>query len=645
MKNLFTLLFALVACSLSAQVYFTEDFEGGALPADWSQLTAATDGGFLIGNAATLSGGASPLGAGNVDATGSFFAATNDDACNCDKDDERLVTSAIDLTGVAADIPVVLKFDAWYLDATYGGVMESATLQASIDGGITWEDVSGIAGNGDGWAPRSIDISAYSGTTVQLGFHYSDGGGWLYALAVDNILVTTPADIDVKFGGISMRSAALAGTTVDVGGIIQNEGVQAITSIDVTYSDGTNDYTETLNGLDIASFESGTFTHSTTYDIPAGYNPLTMTISNPNGVVDPNMDDNSGEIETRGVVPAVGRKVVIEEGTGTWCPWCPRGEVFLGIMHDRYPERFIGIAVHNGDPMTVAEYDSGLGISGFPNMSNERTENFGFGVIADVEDRFFDRVEMAPPALVESAATYDAATGDLTVSSQAIITDAVPANHRLAVVLVEDGVTGTSSGYAQTNNYAGGANGPMGGYENLPSTVPASQMVYDHVGRVLVGGFGGDASSLPDGGVAGEEFVHTFATVNIPADYDLDEMNVVTLLLNGSGNIINAEYQTLQEALDNQLVGTNEQFDNSLAKVYPNPFSDVVNIQLNLETAADVNVRVMNAVGQVVATQQYNNVVGNRVIPFNGSNLANGVYTIHMTVGDKLVTKKVMLQK
>jgi hypothetical protein len=191
---------------------------------------------------------------------------------------------------------------------------------------------------------------------------------------------------------------------------------------------------------------------------------------------------------------------------------------------------------------------------------------------------------MAPPALVESAATYDAATGDLTVSSQAIITDAVPANHRLAVVLVEDGVTGTSSGYAQTNNYAGGANGPMGGYENLPSTVPASQMVYDHVGRVLVGGFGGDASSLPDGGVAGEEFVHTFATVNIPADYDLDEMNVVTLLLNGSGNIINAEYQTLQEALDNQLVGTNEQFDNSLAKVYPNPFSDVVNIQLNLET-------------------------------------------------------------
>lgn len=647
MKNLFTLLFALVALSINAQVYFTEDFEGGDLPAGWSQTSDASDGGFLVGNAGNLSGGASPLDAGNSDVTGSFFVATNDDACNCDKENERLVTPMIDLSDAPAGSTIVLKFDAWYLDATYGGVMESANLEVSNDGGATWEVVAPIEGVNTGWAGRTMDISQLAGTSFQLGFHYTDGGGWLYALALDNIRVASPADIDVKFGGINMRSAAFAGTTVDVGGIIQNEGISTINSIDVTYSDGTTDYTETITGLNIESFQSAEFTHPTPYDLPEGFNPLTVTISNPNGVADSSMDDNSGSVETRGVVPAEGRKVVIEEGTGTWCQWCPRGEVFINTMYDRYPDHFIGIAVHNGDPMAVAEYDNGLGISAFPNMSNERTENFGFGVIADVENRFFDRVEMAPPALVVSGAVYDDATGDLTVTTQATMTAGVPANHRLAVVLIEDDVTGTSSGYAQANAYAGGANGPMGGYENLPGTVPASQMVYDHVGRILVGGFAGDASSLPDGGVAGEEVVHTFETVNIPADYDLSKMYAVTLLLNGSGDIINAEYQTLQNAIDNPImtINTNEQFDHTLAKVFPNPFSDVVNIQLNLEAATDVNIRVMNAMGQVIATQEYDGVVGNRIIPFDGSNLANGVYTIHMTVGDKLVTKKVMLQK
>lgn len=645
MKNLFTLLFVIVAASLSAQIYYSEDFEGGELPADWTQFTAATDGGFLVGDAASLSGGASPLGAGDIDASSLFFVATNDDACNCDKNDERLVTSTIDLSMAPTDVPVFLKYDAWYLDATYGGIMESATVQISTDDGATWTDLAGIEGVGTGWAGRALDLSDYAGTSFKIGFHYSDGGGWLYALAIDNIVVATPSPIDVKFGGINMRAAAFAGTTVDVGGIVQNEGLETITSLDVTWSDGTTDYTETLTGLNVAPFESASFVHPTTYDLPAGFNPLTMTISNPNGMADANTDDNSGDIETRGVVPAPGRKVVIEEGTGTWCPWCPRGEVFINAMYDEYPDHFIGIAVHNGDPMTNAEYDGSLGISSFPNMSNERTENFGFGVIADVENRFFDRVEMAPPALVESGAVYDEATGDLTVRTQATMMETIPASFRLAVVLIEDGVTGTTSGYAQTNNYAGGGNGPMGGYENLPATVPASQMVYDHVGRILVGGFAGDANSLANGGASGDVEVHVFETVNIPADYDVEQMYVVTLLLNASGDIVSANSQSFQEALNSMITSTNEVFDHNLAKVYPNPFTDVVNIQLNLETAADVDVRVLNAVGQVVAAEKYNNVVGNRVIPFNGGNLANGVYTIHMTVGDKLVTKKVLLQK
>ena len=55
------------------------------------------------------------------------------------------------------------------------------------------------------------------------------------------------------------------------------------------------------------------------------------------------------------------------------------------------------------------------------------------------------------------------------------------------MALTEDGVRRVmTSGYNQVNAYAGNALGPMGGFESLPNPVPAAQMVYDHVARVLL---------------------------------------------------------------------------------------------------------------------------------------------------------------
>jgi hypothetical protein len=48
-----------------------------------------------------------------------------------------------------------------------------------------------------------------------------------------------------------------------------------------------------------------------------------------------------------------------EEKTGSWCGWCPRGAVALAQMETT--PNFIGIAVHNADPMTISSYDGGIG--------------------------------------------------------------------------------------------------------------------------------------------------------------------------------------------------------------------------------------------------------------------------------------------
>ncbi|MDF1865407.1 MAG: T9SS type A sorting domain-containing protein [Saprospiraceae bacterium] len=638
MKKLFTLLFSFCMLSLGAQTYYSQDFEAGVLPADMTQMSNATDGGWTVGTNAALSSGYFPIPANGS----SYMVGTNDDACNCDKSNERLAAPAVDLTDAVAPF---LYFDMFYGALTFQGATESMTVIVSTDDGATWSDVS-VIGGAQGWTNTAIDISAYAGMpSVMFAWVYDDAGGWLYGYAMDNITIKEAPQLDPDLRALTMRTGGLTGSVVSISGVIGNNGLQVINSIEVTWNDGNGDNTETINGLNIQPLETASFTHSVPLTLAEGTTALNVSILNPNGMTDEDPSNNGLVVDVMGVTPAPGRMAVTEEGTGTWCGWCPRGEVFMKQMFEDYPDHFIGIAVHNGDPMTVPEYDGSLGISAFPNMSNERTENFGFGVIADVENRFFNRVQMAPPALIQSAGTYDAATGEFVVTSEAVVEQTVSGNYRLAVILVEDGVTGSGNGYGQANFYAGGGNGPMGGYENLPSTVPASQMVYDHVGRMLIGGFNGVTGSLPTDLVAGERHTWVFDPVAIPADFNTVNLHVVTVILNPQGHIVNANSQTWDEVINNAIVGTKEVFAHDLAKVFPNPFSDVTYVRMNLETSTNVEMVVLNSIGQVVAQRNYGQLSGDTILPFEAGNLAEGMYYLHIKLDDQLITKKVTLTK
>ena len=50
------------------------------------------------------------------------------------------------------------------------------------------------------------------------------------------------------------------------------------------------------------------------------------------------------------------RTVVYEEGTGTWCGWCPLGGFLLDELGRQHPDRFVGIAVHRNDEMATYTY-------------------------------------------------------------------------------------------------------------------------------------------------------------------------------------------------------------------------------------------------------------------------------------------------
>lgn len=629
MKKLLTLsLFCSVAIGASAATYLSEDFESLTFPSLWTQQTNATDGGWKVGSAASLS--STYL---TVPENGSAgIIGTNDDACNCNKSNDLLITEPVDLSTATAP---ALFFESYFGGFTYGGGTEEAHVLVSTDGS-NWTTLEAIAPGA--WTQTAIDLSNYIGqSTVFVGFKYNDDGVWSFGCMLDDIEIKDIPALDASASSITMSNIGLSGASVPVKGVLHNLGTSTITSVDVVWSDGVNQHSETLNGLNIASLETYSFEHSTLFTLEPGTNTLNVWTENPNASTDENMSNDQASIEIEGVVASPGRKVVQEEGTGTWCGWCPRGAVLLEQMVHRYPDLFIPIAVHNGDPMTVTEYDDGLDFSGFPSMSNERTEEYGFGIVEHIEAKFLDRIQMSGKASLISSGDYNSTTRELTVTSTATALENFSGQYKMAVVLIEDGVKGTSAGYGQTNYYAGGSEGPMGGYENLPSTVPASQMVYDHVGRVLIGSFNGVNGSVPSSMTQGESANHTFDAVTIPSGYNTDSMHVVTLLLNSSGHIINANDQTFDEVISIPVgIAKSEEFNLTL---FPNPSNEAVYLSLNLKEASSVELSVFNSLGQYVDGKRFASLSGNQTLLINENALPTGFYTVKVKVNQTVYTK------
>jgi len=367
MKKIFTMLLA-CACTIGMMnAQWTEDFEGG-IPMGWEAT-----GNWNIGT--------------STDASSQYFAPAdhttymwlNDDALGNGVEANGFVyTGDIDLTSM--DSPL-LKFQAFFVNGDYQGADEYARVHVSTDAGATWTQVANLDGAGAAWYDANINLADYGGMTIRLAFEYDDGDGWNYGFCFDDIEISnfsTQHDVTVIGRGSSCTGGA-DGALTTISGTFTNNGIATITSLDISYTDGTTTVDETLTGLDVASFATAGFEFATPYALGTSAVNITVSASNPNGEMDENMDDNMSDAVgiAAAITPLEMKAVVAEEATGTWCPWCPRGAVFLDRMADCYGKNFVGIAVHNSDPMVVAEHDSWVGsfpgFSGYPSVIFNRS--------------------------------------------------------------------------------------------------------------------------------------------------------------------------------------------------------------------------------------------------------------------------------
>ncbi|HZV12286.1 MAG TPA: T9SS type A sorting domain-containing protein, partial [Candidatus Kapabacteria bacterium] len=143
------------------------------------------------------------------------------------------------------------------------------------------------------------------------------------------------------------------------------------------------------------------------------------------------------------------------------------------------------------------------------------------------------------------------------------------------------------------------------------------------------------------------------ASNNVKGNYEVTDLNgnVLGEIVGGQSNEITitnrnihavnilAKPATASASLD---VPTSE----SLTQNYPNPFNAATEFFYSVPTSEDVTVKVINALGQEVATLVNGNIdPGTYKAQFDATNLPNGVYYYKMTAGNFTATRKMILMK
>ena len=87
-----------------------------------------------------------------------------------------------------------------------------------------------------------------------------------------------------------------------------------------------------------------------------------------------------------------------------------------------------------------------------------------------------------------------------------------------------------------------------------------------------------------------------------------------------------------------------EDFDLAGLRIYPNPSEDIFNIEFISSSFQNLEVRVVNVLGEKIFTDNLNQFKGKYTQQFNLSNYSSGVYLLEIKTNQGVINKKLILQ-
>lgn len=241
--------------------------------------------------------------------------------------------------------------------------------------------------------------------------------------------------------------------------MVENTGLETISNISYQYNfDGGSlqtGYAELASEINPSLTTARPLTLSFNGVEGIGPHDLNIEITEVNG--QPNESENSKYTATVNVIPFVpDHRPLVEEFTGLWCGWCPRGFLAMEMLAEDYPDQEVIICYHYDDAMQVTD-EVPVNVQGLPGASIDRQEvidpYYGsvygteFGIAADM---LAAKDELAVAAVnVSSTLEGDEVKATATIT---FIRDIADANYEIGYVLVANGLSDPL--WYQTNYFA-----------------------------------------------------------------------------------------------------------------------------------------------------------------------------------------------
>jgi hypothetical protein len=161
---------------------FAETFSNG-IACDWPRTQNTGSTGWLAGNATTLSSSYFVIPAHGD------FVASNDDSCNCNMGNDRLITPAFNFGSFGPLNNLEMNFE-YFLPGNYGS---RGTVLVSTDGGVVYNLLDSLPSTSlTAWGTRTISLNSLAGqNNVRFAFRHNDGGQWADGFALDDVNITT----------------------------------------------------------------------------------------------------------------------------------------------------------------------------------------------------------------------------------------------------------------------------------------------------------------------------------------------------------------------------------------------------------------------------------------------------------------------
>ncbi len=473
------------------------------------------------------------------------------------KIDSDNITLEFDLQGYRLDKEDWLKVLVWPSDQKINWLTDDVIESMRSEGTVVFHEVADPGLTADKlegeWSHVSIPMDDFIGKNVYIAFiNENDNQS---ALFIDNLKVRRNG----LFAVGSRTPATVAG--------VESVPVQAYTMLTEGSSERYSHIKATLSAGEgvISSYEAdATITAENPHHFTFPQElPLTLGVYNPYDV-EVTLSDGDKSVTSRysGQVGALTfepvKRVVLEEGTGTWCGNCPRGMIAIEKIEQILPENFIPVSIHNDDAFAYPQYEQGfLGFMAYPQgRVNRRAEmlmptwsnDLGLCELASPtgDQTFYDYVlqELAEPTVVGieiGNAVYDG--GKINVDANvefALDTDRLAYN--IFTVVLEDGLQGRQT------NYANGSSDPF--YGEWATAGAHTMTTYKDVARGIAGfNFNGESGYIPSTVKSSETYTANIS-MDVPSSVSKQEnMKVVCMIIdmNNEGRVVNAAVKEISD--------------------------------------------------------------------------------------------------